>query len=306
MAVIMLVFRDSILGLVASVNIVIHKTVQVGDWIEMPKYGVDGDVVSISLTTIKVCNFDKTIVSIPTYSVMADSFKNWRGMRDAGGRRIKRAIYIDMNTIRPVDMAMCERFEAMNLLTEYIQGKRDDLREHLLENDVLMSPANSRWLTNIGTYRAYLERYLEQHASISPNLTCLVRQLKPTSAGLPIEIYAFANETNWKDYERIQSDIFDHALSILREFELRVYQSPSELNGNEFELPPIDHTPWHIGLERLQHEVEKENQMLAEKPRASVAAAVKRMEKVAHKIADEIGGSVEFQIGRNDRTITAE
>ena len=305
-AIILFVFKDSILGLVASVNIVAHKTVRVGDWIEMPKYDVDGDVASISLTTIKVCNFDKTIVSIPTYSVMADSFKNWRGMREAGGRRIKRAINIDMNTIRPVNLEMCERFEAMTLLTEYIDGKRDELREHLMQHNVLMSPANSRWLTNVGTYRVYLEKYLEQHAAISPDLTCLVRQLKPTPQGLPIEIYAFANETNWKEYERIQADILDHAISVLREFELRVFQTPSEYSYKEVEIPPIDHTPWHEGLERLRREVDKENQRLAKKPRASVADAKTRIEKIVKEIADEIGGSTEFHVDQNGRSITVE
>ncbi|PHS15759.1 MAG: hypothetical protein COA78_04770 [Blastopirellula sp.] len=294
MAVIMLAFRDTILGLVASVQIITNKMVKIGDWIEMPKYGADGDVIEISLTRVKVQNFDKTFTTLPTYALLSESFRNWTGMQESGGRRIKRSIFIDLNTIKPLNSEMCDHFESMTLLTDYIQGKREDLREHLLKHDVIISPVNGRWLTNVGTYRIYLEKYLKQHPLISDELTVLVRQLKPTREGLPIEIYAFTNETDWGAYEQIQADIFDHVLSVLPEFELRVFQDPSEYN-----YPPADNAKHRINHDvtlnvaselndlakrDLQREVDRQNQILVDNPRKQVGTAVRKVEQEARRL----------------------
>lgn len=235
MAVFVLLFRDSLLGLVATIKIVGNRMVAIGDWIEMPTYSADGDVISITLSTVKVQNFDKTISSIPTPSLLTDSFKNWSGMQKSGGRRIKRSIYIDMKTVRQINEKMADRFEGIKLLTKYMQSKRAELREQFLKEDVVLSPLNGRWLTNIGTFRIYLTEYLRDHSDISPDLTILVRQLSPTAQGLPLEIYAFTNVTDWDSYERIQSDIFDHILSVLPEFELGAFQHPAEFNYEQRE-----------------------------------------------------------------------
>jgi len=227
-AILMLVFKDSILGFVAGIQLSVNKMVHIGDWIEMPKYGADGDIIDISLTTVKVQNWDKTISTIPAYALITDSFKNWRGMQESEGRRIKRNIYIDVNSICFCDPAMLRRFQGFQYIEGYIAGKLKELEGWNKENNV--NPAelvNSRRLTNIGTFRAYLVAYLKNHPQIHADMTFLVRHLEPTAQGLPIQIYVFSSDKVWANYEAIQADIFDHILAIIPEFGLRVYQQPS-------------------------------------------------------------------------------
>ena len=232
-AILVLVFKDSILGFVASVQISTYDMVRIGDWIEMPKYGVDGDVVEMSLNTIQVRNFDKTIVTIPSHAVLSDGVKNWRGMAEAGGRRIKRSIYININSIKFCTPAMLERFSRVQYLADYINGKREEINQHnaALNADLSML-VNGRNLTNLGVFRAYLEAYLRGHSKVqqSNRFTFLVRQLQPTEKGLPLQIYVFTTDTNWSRYESIQSDIFDHILAILPEFDLQIFQ---DFNGRD-------------------------------------------------------------------------
>jgi len=231
-AILMLVFRDSLLSLVAGVQITTNDLVRVGDWIEMPQFGADGDVIDIALNSVSVQNWDKTITVIPTHKFLENSFKNWRGMHESGGRRIKRAIHIDIGTIRFLTDEEIERFGRFFLLRDYIARKKQELEEHNRERvDDPSIIANVRRLTNIGTLRAYITQYLRQHPGIHQNMTFLVRQLQPTGEGLPIEIYVFTNDTKWAVYEGIQADIFDHILAIVPEFGLRVYQTPS---SNDF------------------------------------------------------------------------
>ncbi len=230
-AVLLLVFRDSILGLVASVQLSSYDMIHVGDWIEMPAYGADGDVINVSLHTIKVQNWDKTISTIPTQSLISQSFKNWRGMSESGGRRIKRAVYIDVSTIEFCDAELLERFESFEYLKSYLATKRKDIDEYNRGTGIDTSqPINGRRLTNVGTFRAYIEEYLRRHPKIHNDMTFLVRQLAPTEKGLPIEIYVFSNDQVWASYEALQADIFDHILAVVPQFNLRVYQSPS---GND-------------------------------------------------------------------------
>jgi miniconductance mechanosensitive channel len=227
-AVLLIVFRDTILSLVASAQISSYDMMRVGDWIEMPQYGADGDVVDIGLHTIKVQNWDKTISAIPTHKFLSDSFKNWRSMTQLGGRRIKRAINIDMNSIRFLNEADIERFRKFVLLEDYVQEKMQEIDQYNAEH--LPDPsftANARRLTNIGTFREYVVRYLRQHPNIHNGLTLMVRQLNPTPHGLPLEVYVFSNDVEWVSYEGIQSDIFDHVMAIVPEFGLRLYQQPS-------------------------------------------------------------------------------
>jgi len=228
MAVIILVFRDTILNIVASITITANRLVRVGDWIEAPAFGADGDVIDIALHTVKVQNWDKTITTIPTYKLVETSFKNWRGMSESGGRRIKRAIYIDMNTIQLCDTQMLERFERFELLAEGLRQRRAEVErynaEHVTDTKELI---NGRRLTNVGTLRAYIIAYLRQHPRIHQDLTFLVRQLAPTSKGLPIEIYVFTRDIEWVKYEEIQADIFDHLLAVMPMFDLRIFQEPT-------------------------------------------------------------------------------
>ena len=227
-AVMMLVFRDSILGFVAGIQLAANKMVSVGDWIEMPKYGADGDVLEVALTTVKVQNWDKTITTIPTYALIAESFKNWRGMSDSGGRRIKRAVNIDISSIRFCDEGMLARFGKIQYISEYIETKKNELEAFNQATKVdNASLANGRRMTNIGTFRAYVRAYLQNHPQINLQMTFLVRQLPPTENGLPIEIYVFSKDQVWANYEAIQSDIFDHILAVVTEFDLRVYQNPT-------------------------------------------------------------------------------
>ncbi len=227
-AVIMLVFKDTILGFVASIQLGSHDMIRPGDWVEMPKYGADGDVIDISLATVKVQNWDKTVSTIPTYALVSETFKNWRGMSESGGRRIKRALNIDMNSIRFCDEKMLERYGRVRLLRDYIQQKREELTEH---NQKVGADAdeviNVRRLTNLGTFRAYIVFYLKAHPKIHQNMTFLVRHLAPGANGLPIEIYVFSNDQAWANYEAIQADIFDHILAVVPEFGLRVFQNPT-------------------------------------------------------------------------------
>lgn len=227
-AVVMLIFKDSILGLVAGVQLTSNDMVRVGDWIEMPKYGANGDIIDISLNTVKVQNFDKTITTIPTYALISDSFINWRGMQNAGGRRIKRSIRLDTGSIAFCSPEMIDKFKKIHYLSDYIAGKEKEIEQYNLENEIdRSSPVNGRALTNIGVFRAYIQNYLEHHPKIHKSMTRMVRQLEPGETGLPLEIYAFTNDTAWAAYEGIQSDIFDHILAVAPEFGLRVFQSPS-------------------------------------------------------------------------------
>jgi miniconductance mechanosensitive channel len=231
-AIILLIFKDSILGLVAGFQLSANKMVRIGDWIEMPKFGADGDVIDVTLNTVKVQNWDKTITTIPTYSLISDSFKNWRGMSDSGGRRIKRSFSIDMNSIKFCDDDLLKRFEKFKSISTYIKSKRDEVIKANQQDGVeSSSPADRRNLTNIGTFRAYLYSYLRNHQKIHQNMTLLVRQLPPSTNGLPIEIYVFSNDQEWISYENIQSDIFDHMLAVLPEFDLIAFQNPS---GRDF------------------------------------------------------------------------
>lgn len=227
-AVMMLVFRDSILGFVAGIQLAANKMVSVGDWIEMPKYGADGDVLEVALTTVKVQNWDKTITTIPTYALISESFKNWRGMSESGGRRIKRAVNIDISSVRFCDEEMLERFAKIQYISAYIESKKVELEEFNHSTNVdNASLANGRRMTNIGTFRAYVRAYLLNHPDISNEMTFLVRQLQADQYGVPIEVYVFSKDQVWANYEAIQSDIFDHILAVVAEFDLRVYQNPT-------------------------------------------------------------------------------
>lgn len=229
-AVLLLVFRDTILSFVASLQVASYDLMRVGDWIEAPQYGADGDVIDIALHTVKIQNWDKTITIVPTHKLIEGAFKNWRGMSESGGRRIKRALYLDMATIRFLSDDDIERLSGVALLREYLKRKRDELAGDASDDGELNT--NRRRLTNIGTFRAYVVSYLRQHAKVHQGLTLMVRQRDPTPDGLPLEIYAFTNTTEWVAYEGIQSDIFDHILAVAPEFGLRVFQHPS---GRDFE-----------------------------------------------------------------------
>lgn len=226
--VLMLVFKDTILGFVASIQLSGHDMVRVGDWIEMPKYGADGDVINVTIHTIKVRNWDKTITTIPTYSLVSDAFKNWRGMSESGGRRIKRALHIDMSSIKFCTDEMLERFRKFDLIKHYITEKQKEIaiynKEHTSNPEQLI---NGRRQTNIGVFRAYIIAYLKNHPKIHQSMTFLVRHLEPTQYGLPVQIYVFSNDQVWANYEAIQADVFDHLLAAVPEFDLRLFQNPS-------------------------------------------------------------------------------
>ncbi|MCL2799917.1 MAG: mechanosensitive ion channel family protein [Endomicrobia bacterium] len=232
-SVLMIVFKDTILGLTASWQLAMNNMLHIGDWIEMPSHNADGDVIDISLTTVSVQNWDKTIVTIPAYDLISRSFINWRGMNEAGGRRIKRAINIDMQSIRFVDEAMLGRLKKFELLRDYLASKEFDIREYNKLHNTKESIYNGRYLTNIGTFRAYCEAYLQSRPYINNKFTMMVRQLKPGSEGLPLEIYCFTSTTQWVPYENYQSDIFDHLLSVMEEFDLYVFQNPTSRTFRE-------------------------------------------------------------------------
>lgn len=227
-AILLLIFKDTILGLVASVQISSNDMVRVGDWVEMPKFNADGDVIAINLNTVKVKNWDKTVTTIPTYYFITDSFKNWRGMQESGGRRIKRAIHLNVQTIKFVDPQTREHYKKYYLLTDYIGQRQREIEKFNAENNFDTSILiNGRRMTNIGVFRRYIECYLKQHAQIRQDMTLLVRQLPMEDRGIPIEVYCFTKTINWGEYEAIQADIFDHLLAAASFFDLTVFQQPS-------------------------------------------------------------------------------
>ena len=231
-AVLMLVFKDTILSFVATIQINSNDLFKIGDWVDAPQFGADGDVVDIALHTVKIQNWDKTITTIPTHKLIDSSFKNWRGMTDSGGRRIKRAIYIDISTIRFWDKELLRRFQQLDLLQDYLESKLKEVdNSNQTVGANLDQMVKGRRFTNIGTFRAYIKAFLKNHSDIHDEMTFLIRQLPPGEKGLPMEIYVFTNDTDWVRYESIQSDIFDHLMAIISEFDLKVFQNPS---GNDF------------------------------------------------------------------------
>lgn len=228
MAILMLIFKDSILGFVAGWQLSLNDMLRPGDWITMPKYGADGDVEEISLYSVKVRNFDKTITTIPPYSLVSDSFQNWRGMQESDGRRAKRSVLIDMNSIKFCTPEMLEKYKKIVYLKEYIEKTEAEIEKYNKENHIDNSIlANGRRQTNIGVFRAYLNAYLNNHPMVNDNIITMVRQLQPTEKGIPIELYFFISDKNWVNYENIQSDIFDHVLAIVPQFDLKIFQYPS-------------------------------------------------------------------------------
>jgi miniconductance mechanosensitive channel len=228
LAVFSFVFKDLILGLVAGIQLTSNDMLRIGDWIEVPKFDADGEVVELSLTTVKVQNFDKTFVTLPAYALVSDSFKNWRGMQESGGRRMKRSIYIDVNSIKFCTDDMVEKFKKFRLLKDYIDTKQKEIALYNEELEIDEdNNFNGRRLTNVGMFRAYIVNYIKAHPGINNKLTQIVRQLPAGEHGLPVEIYAFTSSTDWKIFEGAQSDIFDHLLAIASEFDLRIYQSPT-------------------------------------------------------------------------------
>lgn len=225
-AVLLLMFKDTIMGFVASIQVTANDMVRIGDWITMPKYGADGDVIQINLTTVKVQNFDKTITTIPTYSLISDSFQNWRGMTEAGGRRIKRAIFIKQSTIRFILPEELDSFKKIQSLTSYIEHRQKDIdksNQRLAVDKSLL--LNGRNLTNAGLYRKYIDTYISNHSGTHKGMTMMVRHLAPTANGLPLELYAFTSSTKWMDYEYIQADILDHMIAAARYFDLEIYET---------------------------------------------------------------------------------
>ncbi|MCY1634370.1 mechanosensitive ion channel family protein [Marinifilum sp. D737] len=228
-AVILLIFKDTILGFVASIQLSANKMVNIGDWITMPSKGADGTVIDISLNTVKVQNWDKTISTIPTYALVSESFNNWKGMEESGGRRIKRHLNIDVKSIHFLSEEDINKFEQINLIQDYMKEKKEEIQSSNPEGEI---PVNQRRLTNVGTFRKYIEAYLQNHPKIHKDMTFLVRQLQPSEKGLPIEIYVFSNDQAWANYEAIQADIFDHIFAIVPEFNLKVFQNPT---GDDFQ-----------------------------------------------------------------------
>ena len=232
-AILMLVFKDSIMGFVSGVQLSANDMLKVGDWIAMPKYGADGTVIEVSLNTVKVRNWDNTITTIPPYLLVSDSFQNWRGMQESGGRRVKRSINIDMTSVRFCTPEMLAKYRKIRLLKDYVEQTEqvitDYNREHDIDNSILV---NGRRQTNLGVFRAYLTAYLKSRPDINQTLTCMVRQLQPTDHGIPMELYFFSAIKDWVPYEGVQADVFDHVLAIIPEFDLQVFQSPS---GRDFQ-----------------------------------------------------------------------
>ena len=227
---ILLVFKDTILGFVAGIQLATNRMVSVGDWIQMDKYGADGTVSEVTLTTVKVQNFDNTLTMIPAYALVSDSFKNWQGMSESGGRRIKRAISIDIDTVHFLTGEDKTRLVKINHLKQYLPDIEAQINQENEQIEDIENPVNGRRLTNLGTFRAYLREFVSHHDKVHKGMTILVRQLAPTQTGVPIELYIFTNDTNWNHYEDIQADIFDHIFAILPQFGLKVYQAPS---GND-------------------------------------------------------------------------
>jgi miniconductance mechanosensitive channel len=229
-----LVFKDPILGFVGGIQLTTNDMLRIGDWIEMPKYNADGTVIDISITTVKVQNWDKTITTIPTYSLVTDSYRNWRGMEDSGARRIKRHILIDMSSIKFCTPEMLEEFSKYEYVKDYIRRTEDNIQEYNKKRNIDPKVlVNGRRQTNIGVFRAYLTEYLKNNPDIRQDMTLMVRQLQPADQGLPMEIYAFSKVQEWVPYERVMSDIMDHVLAGIRYFDLRLYQNPT---GSDFQI----------------------------------------------------------------------
>ena len=227
-AVLLLIFQDTIKGLVASIQISANRMVAPGDWVELPQYGADGDVLEIGLNTVKIQNFDRTVTTVPTYALVSGSFKNWRDMFNAGGRRIKRAINVDVSSIRFYQQDEIETLKQIHLLKPYLEQKQQEIYTSLSQQGLdKEDKVNSRQLTNIGTFRAYIAAYLDNHPKVHSQMTCMVRQLAASPTGVPLELYLFTNDTNWANYEGIQADIFDHLYAMTTHFDLRVFQHPS-------------------------------------------------------------------------------
>lgn len=227
-AVLILVFKDTILGFIASIQLSANEMVKPGDWISVPAHNADGTVIEIGLNTVKVQNWDKTITTVPTYALVSDSFYNWKGMEESGGRRIKRSVIIDMKSIKFCTPEMIKKFKKIHILRDFIEKKEKALEEHNKKNKIDDSVlVNGRRMTNVGVFRAYIEAYLYNHPKINNEMTSMVRQLQPTDKGLPLQIYVFSNDKRWVFYEKIQSDIFDHIFAVAPEFDLRVFQNPS-------------------------------------------------------------------------------
>ncbi|NER16533.1 mechanosensitive ion channel family protein [Spongiivirga citrea] len=228
-AIILLIFKDTILGFVASIQVSINDMVRIGDWITFEKYGADGDVVEINLATVKVQNFDKTITTIPTYALISDSFKNWRGMNESDGRRIKRALIIKQESVSFLTDEKIEQLKKIELLTSYLESRGARILEYNEEHNIDKSLAiNGKNLTNLGVFRKYVETYVENHSAINKDMTIMVRQLPPSTQGIPIEIYAFSSDKRWKNYEYIIADIFDHLIASIKYFELELFEQPSK------------------------------------------------------------------------------
>ncbi|TKB55057.1 mechanosensitive ion channel family protein [Ferrimonas aestuarii] len=228
---VMLVFRDTILGFVAGIQLAANRMVSAGDWIEMSKYGADGEVLEVTLTTVKVQNWDKTITMIPAYALTTDAFRNWRGMQESGGRRIKRSVHLDLNSVRFVDDELLAKLTKINLLAPYLEQRLAEIKQDNIEQANLDMPVNGRRLTNLGCLRAYLDAYLQHNPRLNPEMTMMVRQLAPTELGIPMELYCFTNDTRWAVYEGIQADIFDHLLAVLPQFDIKPMQRPT---GQDF------------------------------------------------------------------------
>lgn len=230
-AVILLIFRDTIMGFVASLQVSINDMVQNGDWITFEKFGADGDVIEINLATVKVQNFDKTITTIPTYALISDSFKNWRGMENSGGRRIKRAVIIKQKSICYLSHEKIEELKKIELISDYLEKKSQDITNHNIKNEVNKDLLiNGRNLTNIGVFRKFVESYIENHSAINKDMMIMTRQLAPSSQGIPIEIYAFSKDKRWQNYEYIMADIFDYVIAAVPYFDLEVFEIASEFD----------------------------------------------------------------------------
>ncbi len=237
-AILLLIFKDSILGLVGSVQLSALDMVRPGDWIEMPKYDADGSVIDMNLTTVKVRNWDMSITTIPTYALISESFRNWRGMTESGGRRIKRSILINMNSVKFCTPEMLERFRKIHLIKDYIDNKEEELLEYNTVNNIDSTViVNGRRQTNIGVFRAYLKEYLMNHPLLNKDMTLMVRQLHPNEKGVPMEIYVFSADRAWVNYEQLQSDIFDHILASVPQFDLEIFQVPA---GTDFRKLSLD------------------------------------------------------------------
>ena len=227
-AVILLIFKDTILGFVASIQVSINDMVRIGDWITFEKYGADGDVIEINLSTVKVQNFDKTITTIPTYALISDSFKNWRGMTDSDGRRIKRALSVKLDSIKYISKDEVDKLKKISLISKYLETRQKDIETYNIANDIDKNLLlNGRNLTNIGVFRKYIDEYINQHSGINKDMMIMVRQLHPTSQGVPIEVYAFSADKRWKNYEYIMADIFDHLLASVSYFDLELFELPN-------------------------------------------------------------------------------